>query len=143
MDSSMQGSGETSSEKWSGILVTCLLEICIPMEIGGEESEQTIPGAGTLLAYVERIRETFTANKVKDERGCFLSINVSECKNWKKRKLLKLKDKCTPRTSGYKLTIKECSLEIRRKLLAIRGISLGTVSNGRGKERRPACFRRI
>lgn len=87
--------------------------------------------------------KTFTASKVKDERGCFLSINVSECKNQKKRKLLKLKDNCIPRTSGYKLTIKEFSLEIRRKLLAIRAISSGTVSNGRGKERRPACFKRI
>lgn len=54
----MQDSGEISPEKWSGILVTSLLEICILMEIGEEESEQTIPGAGTLPAYVERLRET-------------------------------------------------------------------------------------
>lgn len=58
MNSSMQDLGEISSEKWSAILVAYLLEICIPMGTGEEMSKQIIPGAGRLLAYVERLRET-------------------------------------------------------------------------------------
>lgn len=107
MTSGMQDSGEISSEKCSAILVTCLLEICIPVGTGKEKSEQ-IPGAGRLLAYVERLRVTGFYSQQREgwERLYFLSTNVPKGKN-QKRKLLKLEDNCIPRTSGYKLTIKK------------------------------------
>lgn len=122
VNSGMQDSGEISSEKWIAILVACLLEICIPKGTGEEKSEQMMPGAGRLPAFMERLRGAGFYSQQSEgwERLYFLSISVPGCKNQKKRKLLKLKDNCIPRTSGYKLTIKEFSLVIRRKILAIR-----------------------
>lgn len=83
-----------------------------------------IPGTGLLLAYVERWGKSgFFSQQNEGREGLhFFTINVSGCKDWKKRKSFMLKDEFIPRTNGYKLSMKELSLDIRRKLLAIKAI---------------------